>query len=86
MIGKTLRLQDDEVVLVTSNWTAECRKAGTTIESSDWSTTAGSVAEESLGDYIATALLTENGEGQLKHTVTLADGQTLIRTWKIEVR
>lgn len=85
MQAKTLNLTDGETVKVSSNWTAETEKRGTTVSSSAWETTAGTLSGASLSTPAASAVLAEGGCGVLKNTVTLANGETLIRWWKIEV-
>lgn len=85
MQAKTLNLTQGETVKVTSNWTAETERRGATISGSAWETTAGTLSGVSLSTPVASVVLAEGGCGVLKNTVTLANGETLIRWWKIEV-
>ena len=49
--GKTLYVTEDEVIRVVSNWEAQAEKRDTTVESSEWKTTSGTVADDALVDY-----------------------------------
>lgn len=82
--GKTLYVTEDEVIRVVSNWRAQAEKRGETVESSEWETTSGTVADDALVDYAAEVFLTVSGCGTLKNTVTLGNGEVLIRVWRIE--
>lgn len=86
MQGKTLYLTCGETVQVKSQWAAQCGKRSTTVSSSQWETTAGTLSGAALVSPLATAMLAEDGCGTLKNTVTLANGETLVRYWRIEVK
>lgn len=85
MQGKTLRLTRGETVLVRSQWSAQCQKRGATVSSSAWETTAGALTGAALVSPLATVTLAEDGCGTLKNTVTLSNGETLVRYFRIEV-
>lgn len=70
---------------VTSNWTAETEKRGTTVSASAWEVTAGTLSGATLATPVASVLLAENGSGTLKNTATLANGEVLVREWLVDV-
>lgn len=84
MRGKTIYLEQDETRLIRTSWEAECEKADTEIESSAWTTTAGTLSDASSDTTTAQVLLTEGGSGTLKNTVTLSNGETLVRVFDID--
>lgn len=86
MQAKTLRLTCGETVKVQSQWAAECEKRGTTVSTSAWEATSGGLSGESLDGTRASVLLAVDGCGRLKNTVTLADGEILVRWWIIDVQ
>lgn len=83
--AKTLHITAGETVEVTSQWAAETEKRGTAVSESEWETTAGALSGDSLVTPLATVTLAEGGCGVLKNTATLANGEVLVRWWKIEV-
>ena len=85
MQAKTLNLIEGETVKVDSKWAAECEKRATTVSTSAWETTSGSLSGEALTSPTASVLLASDSCGRLKNTVTLANGETLVRWWQIEV-
>lgn len=85
MQAKTLNLTAGETRKVASQWAAETSKRGTTVSAGAWETTAGTLSGETLATPLATVTLAEGGCGVLKNTVTLANGEVLIRWWKIDV-
>lgn len=85
MQAKTLNLTAGETIKVASQWAAETEKRATTVSASAWETTAGTLSGEALVTPLATVTLAEGGCGVLKNTVTLANGEVLIRWWKIDV-
>ena len=86
MQAKTLNLTRGETVKVKSQWAAETKKRDTTVSSSAWETTAGTLSGATLVTPLATVTLAESGCGALKNTVTLANGEVLVRWWKIEIK
>lgn len=83
--GKTIYAQCAEVREVKTIWAAETEKRGTTIASSDWEVTGSlGLGAESLSGTTATALVTVNGCGTIKNTVTLANGEVLTQWRHIE--
>jgi hypothetical protein len=82
---KTIEAAVDETRLVTNKWTAEIEKRGTTVSSSSWETTAGSVSGAALSGSTATVTLAVTGRGTLTNTVVLANGETLIAERDIRV-
>lgn len=82
---KTIEATVDETRLVTNNWTAETEKRGTSVSSSSWETTAGSVSGAALSGSVATVTLAVTGRGTLTNTVVLANGETLIAERDIRV-
>lgn len=82
--GKTLWLACGEKVKVESRWAAHCQRRDTTVASSTWETTAGTLSDEALASPTATVVLEENGCGVLTNRVTLANGEKLVRQWRIE--
>ena len=86
ILGKTIRLADGETAKVTSNWAAETEKRGTTVSSSVWETTAGTLSSAALSTPVATVFLAENGDATLTNTATLANGEVLIKQWRVTVK
>lgn len=83
ILGKTLSLADGETVKVTNNWTAEIEQRGTTVSTSLWEATAGTLSGAALSGAVATVLLSDAGYGWLTNTVALANGETLINKRRI---
>lgn len=83
ILGKTLSLAVGETVQVSNNWTAEAESRGTTVSSSSWESTAGTLSGEALSGSTATVLLSNPGYGWLKNTVVLANGETLVKKRRI---
>jgi hypothetical protein len=75
---KTITATTGETLKVTNNWTAETEKRGTSVSSSSWETTTGSLTSEALSGSVATVLLTPGCRGTLTNTVVLANGETLV--------
>lgn len=73
------------MVKVSNQWAAEAEARGTTVSTSAWETTAGSVSGAALVDDLATVLLTEGGSGYITNTVTLANGEKLVSKRRITV-
>ena len=86
LTGKTIRMADGETLKVTSNWAAETEKRGTTVSSSAWEATAGTLSSEALTTPVATAFLAESGDATLTNTATLANGEILIKQWRVTVK
>lgn len=85
MQGKTIRAQCGEVREAKTIWAAEVEKRGTTIAGSDWEVTGSlTLGAEALSGNEATALVTVNGCGTVKNTVTLANGEVLTQWRHIE--
>lgn len=80
--GKTIYAACGESRLVRNLWAAEIERRGTTVSSSAWelsgSLTLGTVA---LTGSTTTALVTVNGSGTAKNTVTLANGE-ILSVWR----
>ena len=91
---KTIRLTRGETRRISNQWAAEAEAGGTTVSSSTWETTLGTLTAPTLASTLATVLLAEGGSGvltlwrsgTLTNTVTLADGQVLVADRLIEVR
>lgn len=81
MQAKTINTTNGETIKVSHQWAAETEKRGTTISGSTWTYSgAGTLAGEALATPLASVTLTPTGCGTLTNTVTLANGETLIRT------
>lgn len=85
MVSKTIRLQPGSVAKVSNQWEAEAEAKGTTVSTSVWETTAGSLSGAALADSLATVLLTEGGSGYITNTVTLANGEKLVSRRRITI-
>lgn len=73
------------MVKVSNQWEAEAEARGTTVSTSAWETTAGSLSGAALSESLATVLLTEGGSGYITNTVTLASGEKLVSRRRITV-
>lgn len=79
MLRKTVRAEYGETVLVDNNWTAETEKRGATITASTWEWTGGgSLGTQTLVTPKTTTLLAPIGNGVLRNTITLSNGEVLI--------
>lgn len=87
MLSKTLYAEDGETLLVEQKWGAVCEKRDTTVSSSEWEFTGtGGLTDEALATPVASVKLAPTTCGNLKNTVTLANGEVLIAIRRIEVR
>lgn len=83
--GKNLHFADGDTQIITSNWTAEIEQRGTTVSSSAWATTAGTLSGAALSSALATVKLAEAGDCTVTNTVTLANGEILVRYFAVFV-
>lgn len=83
--GKTIHMFDGETQKVTSSWVAECEQRGTSVSSSAWTTSAGTLSSAALASNVATVLLAENGGAVLENAATLANGEILVRWFYVTV-
>lgn len=83
ILGKTISTADGETVKVSNNWTAQTEKRGTTVSSSAWECTAGTLTSQTLSGATTTVLLSDAGYGWLTNTVVLANGETLVNKRRI---
>lgn len=84
MIRKTINIARGETVRVKNEWAAEAESRDTSVASSVWDTTAGTLSGAALSSNLASVLLTEGGDGCLTNTVTLANGEVLVADRAIE--
>lgn len=83
---KTIRTTQGETLQVANQWAAEAEARDTTVSASAWEFTGGgSLAGAALSGTTAGTLLTPTGSGDLKNTVTLANGEVLIAWRRIDV-
>ena len=76
---KTMYTVSGETVKVSNQWAAETEKRSTTVSSSAWTYSgAGTLSSATLVTPLATTKLAATGDGTLKNTVTLANGEVLI--------
>lgn len=85
MQGKTIHAEADEIRKVTNNWTAFTEQRGSSVSASDWEATGSlTLGAGTLSGDTATVLVTVNGSGEVKNTVTLANGETLVCWRRVE--
>lgn len=83
--AKDIDIAVDESKLIDWSWETECRDAGATVSSSDWSVAEDSaaiaVSNKTLTGNVASVLVTglDQDITGLINTVVLSDGQTLKR-------
>lgn len=83
---KTVRVASGEARKVSNQWAAEAEARATTVASSTWATTTGTLSGATLTATTASVLLAGAGCGTLTNTATLANGEVLVATRLIEVR
>lgn len=86
MQRKTVHTVSGETVTVTNQWAAETEARSTTVSSSAWEYSgAGTLTGAALTTPVATVKIAATGNGVLKNTATLANGEVLIAERLVEV-
>ena len=86
MQGKTINAAAGETRKVTNNWAAQIEQRGTTVSSSAWTVEGGlTLGAVTLSGATTTAMLAVTDSGEVTNTVTLANGEILIDTRRVEV-
>ena len=81
MQAKTIHATNGETIAISNQWAAEAEKRGTAVASSTWTYSgAGTLSGALLATALASVTLAPTSSGTLTNTVTLADGEVLIRT------
>lgn len=85
-MGKTEYFRPGEVRKLWTEWAAECEERDTEVASSEWaSTDGGLLSGQSLAGTLATVLFAPSCDGVLTNTVVLDNGETLVRSRRVEV-
>ena len=77
MQRKTVYIAEGETRLISNKWAAECQERDTTVSSSTWEATGGTLASPALVGTTASVMLSAAHDGLLTNTVTLANGEVL---------
>lgn len=79
MQAKTIYIADGETRLISNKWAAECQERSATISSSAWEATSGTLASAATSGTTASVVLSNAYGGVLTNTVTLSNGEVLVR-------
>lgn len=83
---KTIQCATGETRLVQQQWAGECEERGTEIVDSTWASKDGSSLHgQALAGTLASVLISPRGSSVLSNTVILANGETLVAWFKVEV-